>query len=211
MNIQQSENTVINIKSNSEVTEQSIIPGYTSGESYYSEYIHTSSNTDKCWNCYHSINSILTSIPLKYTNGIFYIYGNFCSYECAGRYILDTYNDKNMWETYSLLNLYYNISNHTVGNKITPAPSKLLLKEFGGTMDINEYRNICTTENLYDIYQPPIIPIKHKACLVENKSPTDNKHNFRLYRRNPINTSNNIYDTMNLTKDNDILGNNIVN
>ena len=57
-------------------------------------------------------------MPLKYSDGIFYIYGNFCSYECCGRYILDNYNDKNMWDIYSLLNLYYNICNHTKGIKI---------------------------------------------------------------------------------------------
>jgi len=206
VDIQHSENTIINIKNNNPSNDDSDVSGFNSNEVYYKEYINNSCKYSKCWNCNHSTSNPMNniSIPLKYCSGIFYIYGNYCSYACAARYILDTYTDKNIWDIYSLLTLYYNISNKTVGEKISPAPSKLLLKEFGGTMDIDEYRNVLNTNNIYNLYQPPIIPIKHKSNILENKSTNENKHNFKLYRKKPINTSNSIYNTMNLTVENSL-------
>ena len=195
VDIQHSENTIINIKKNISTTE--IIEGY-DDKTFYKEYTNDHTYSNKCWNCCHDINDIHVSIPLKYNDGIFYIYGNFCSCECGGRYILDTYNDKNMWEIYSLLNLYNKISNK-VTNNVIPAPSKLTLKEFGGTMDIQEYRGNFNTCNIHDISIPPIIPIKHNNVLLENKTTSSNKHNFKLYRKKPIN--NNIFNTMNLTSE----------
>jgi len=199
LDIQHSENTIINIKSNKNIDKCLPIEGCNLGEICYSTYINNCGGT-KCWHCSYKIDSINISIPKKYINGIFYIYGSFCSYQCGARYILDTYKDKNMWEIYSLLNLYYNMTNNTIGHKITPAPDKLLLTDYGGHMDIDEYRKSFNTTDIYNIYQPPIIPIKHKSNIVENKQEVDNKHNYKLYRKKPINTNNNIYNTMNLIK-----------
>jgi hypothetical protein len=202
VDIQHNENKIVNIKKNLN-KDTTIIPGYCNA-TYYKEYNPLQGNCNKCWNCIHDVTTDHVSIPLKYNDNIFYLYGNFCSYECSARYILDTYSDKNMWDIYSLLNLYYNICNKTKGKKVSPAPNKLLLNVFGGTMGIDEYRSKFNSCNIYDIYQPPIIPIKYNTVLLENKNPTENKHNFKLYRKKPINTSNNIYNTMNLTTtDND--------
>ena len=208
IDVQHSENTIINIKNNNVISNDADITGFNSNDVFYKEYINNPSKYCKCLNCNYSTDNISTkiSIPLKYCSGIFYIYGNYCSYECAARYILDTYNDKNMWDIYSLLNLYYNICNNTIGEKVSPAPSKLLLKEFGGTMEIDEYRITLNSHNIYDIYQPPIIPIKHRSNLLENKTVNENKHNFKLYRKKPINTNNSIYNTMNLTVDESLNG-----
>jgi len=197
VDIQHSENKVVNIKKSMD-KNTAIIPGY-SKESYYTEYTCSHVKSNKCWNCSYSIDNIHVSIPLKYNEGIFYIYGNFCSYECGGRYILEHYADKNMWDMYSLLDLYYNISSNSIGHKVTPAPNKLLLDVFGGSMSIEDYRSKFNTSNIYDVYQPPIVPIKCSSVLLENNSSSENKHNFKLYRKKPINSSNNIYNTMNLT------------
>jgi|TARA_B110000495_G_C22966594_1_gene566940 hypothetical protein len=193
--IQQSDNTIINIKHKSPHTE--IIDGY-EDISYYKEYINENNHSKKCWNCCHDINGLNVSIPLKYNEKIFYIYGHFCSYECGGRYIIDTYKDKNMWEYYSLLNLYNNICNKS-DTTIIPAPPKLLLQDFGGHMTIEEYRSNFNTCNFYEINLPPIIPIKHNSVLLENKTSISNKHNFKLYRKKPI--TNNIFNTMNLSNE----------
>ena len=47
-----------------------------------------------CWNCCYSIEGNIISYPVHYTNNIFYTNGNFCSYECAARYIFDNFNHK---------------------------------------------------------------------------------------------------------------------
>ena len=67
-------------------------------------------------------------------------------------------------------------------------------------MDIEDYNSL-NENNVYNIYQPPILPIKQKSNILENKNLNENKHNYKLYRKNPKNSNNNIYDTMNLKCD----------
>ena len=153
-----------------------------------------------CWNCCHEYTNMTISIPHKYIKEIFYINGNFCSYECAARYIFDTYNGTEMWNKYSLLNFYYNTSLCKRGLRVKPAPSKLLLHKYGGKLSINEYRKLLTTNNQYfNVYLPPIIPISHDEYCYEGKiKNNDMNGELRLYRKKPMSNKNNIYDTMNL-------------
>ena len=44
-----------------------------------------------CWNCCCDIKTII-SLPIKYNKEVFYTNGDFCTFECAGRYLLDNYN-----------------------------------------------------------------------------------------------------------------------
>jgi len=198
VNIQTSENTIINIKTNTDNDTNTILPGYNISEIYEQEYVSNFSHCEFCWNCNHSIERNI-SIPLKRSRKVFYVYGNFCSSECGSRYILDTYKgDKELWEKMSLLNLYYNICNNTKGKTVSTAPPKLRLKNFGGDLTIDEYRETFKKDNLSEIYLPPIIPLKYEAIVIENTSLVETKHNYKLYRKTPVNASNNIYDTMNL-------------
>ena len=140
----------------------------------------------KCWNCCHDINSGIISYPVKYINKIFYTNGNFCSYECAGRYIFDTFNDIEIWEKYNLLNFYYNINTNNNKNINIP-PNKLRLKIFGGDLSREEYIN--SNNSSYDGYLPPIIPINNLFYDNENKNIIyDN--DLKLYRKKKINKKN---------------------
>tara|TARA_B100001057_G_C22544556_1_gene830994 strand:- start:20 stop:622 length:603 start_codon:yes stop_codon:yes gene_type:complete len=185
------DNIVINIKQANKNIVNELLPGYTE-ESCSNE----STPCELCWNCSHALSNQPISIPLKYNNNIFYIYGSFCQYSCGARYIFDTFNDKNKWNIYSLLNLYYNIINRTVGKSVNPSPNKLILQKFGGTMTIEEYRK---TGDQYSLYLPPIIPIDHSITKIsETQEIQSNKENFKLYRKKSLNSKNNIYQTMNL-------------
>ena len=188
----QNDNLIINLKDVSEETNE-ILPGYVPEES-----INQSTKSEVCWNCCHSYSSINKSIPVKYLKGVYYMYGEFCSNQCAARHIFDNFEGQEMWETFSLLNLYNNTSKETV-EKITPAPSKFKLKMFGGCLSIEEYRELFNEQVTFDINLPPIIPISHNDIKFENKvNPSENKHNLKLYRKSPLNKNNNIYSTMNL-------------
>ena len=57
---------------------------------------------------------------------------------CFKIYALEYFD--NYHEIISLVKLYNNISKNTVDSVVSLAPNKLLLKTFGGTMDIDEYR-----------------------------------------------------------------------
>ena len=66
--------------------------------------IDNTDNIDKlCMNCSTPLNSF-TSLPVKYLNEIFYLYGTFCDYGCCEKYTLTHYK-YNKYEIYSYINL----------------------------------------------------------------------------------------------------------
>ena len=151
-----------------------------------------------CWNCCHKFDNNIFGIPIKYINKIFYIYGYFCSLECGARYIFDNFN--NHFEIYSLINFYYNFINDTIGEKINIAPKRLVLKMFGGNLDIHEYRSSFKTNTIFNVQIPPIYPINHNINTYDNFINTNNsKKDLKLYRKNNLpNQENNISNSMKL-------------
>ena len=67
---------------------------------------YKSKRNNKCWNCSYDIEGEVYSYPVNYLNGIFYMNGNFCCYQCAARYIYDNFNSREFWDKYYLLNFY---------------------------------------------------------------------------------------------------------
>ena len=168
------------IKLNHVVEENNIVKPYTDDHYHLTEQTNCSSI---CWNCCHSFEEMVHGLPLKYVSGIFYTYGDFCSLECASRYALEYFD--NYHEIISLVKLYNNISKDTVDSVVSLAPNKLLLKKFGGTMDIEEYRKGFSDKNIHDIKIPPILPIKHTIDTHEINS-SNSKSNLKLYRKKPL-------------------------
>ena len=92
--------------------------------------------------------------------------------------------------------MYYKMNTGNV-NKVIPSPSKKLLKIFGGDMSYEEYHknNNCSV----DLFTPPILPINNVEYSHENKKNQKKKNNnYRLYRKTPIKSKNDIYNTMQL-------------
>jgi len=141
---------------------------------------HTS---EVCWNCCHGFHNSHIGVPLKYSDEIFYIYGDFCSLECAARYVCDNFKDSTFWEILSLINLY----NMKINNNINPiklAPERLTLKMFGGIFSIDEYRSN-NNNNQYNISIPPVIPLSHNLEKIEinTKNNMVLNNNLKLYRK----------------------------
>lgn len=89
-----------------------------------------------CWWCSHSFDTI----PIPGVHGYneftktFKLRGIFCSWECAAAHTFK--------ETNSLARLYQLFRLWTKNKEaIIPAPPKIVLKSFGGYMDIEEFRN----------------------------------------------------------------------
>lgn len=133
----------------------------------------------KCWNCSFGIEGDIVSYPTNYHDNMFYINGNFCSYECSARYIYETYSDREFWDKYHLLNFYTNMIRNT-DTKIKIPPSRLRLIEYGGDLTKQEYLD---TKNVsYDNYIPPIIYVNNS---IYNKCSNYNKENeFKFFRKN---------------------------
>lgn len=140
------------------------------------------SGSKLCWNCCHSFHDIIHGIPLKYVNGIFYVYGDFCSLECGMRYVYENFKE-NKWEIYSLINLY-NKKVLKNDNKINIPISKLSLNIFGGNLTIDDYRKDFNKIGLHDLIIPQIIPINHDLETYENTNIT--AQDLKLYRKKPL-------------------------
>jgi len=146
-------------------------------DNHFQDY--ESKKNNKCWNCCYNIDGEIFSYPVSYYNNLFNINGNFCCFECAGRYIYENYNDKEFWDKYYLLNFYMNIK-YNKTNKIKIPYSKLRLIDFGGDLTREEYIN---SENItYDCYLPPTVYINN---LFYNKDIKNNKvGELKLSRKN---------------------------
>ena len=151
----------------------------------------------KCWNCCHDFIDVKYGLPIKYINNIFYIYGDFCSFECSLRYGYEYLDNKNIYNLFTNVNLYKKkLFNND--KEIKMAPSKLYLQMFGGNLTIDEYRASFQKNDYHDIELQPIIPINH---IFENYELTEtkNKDNLKLFRtKKLLNEKKNIKNSMNL-------------
>ena len=169
----------------------------TNSETLYSE-VDYKSTIGNCWNCVEKIDN-LVGYPINNNNNVFYCYGDFCSFGCCGRYLLDKYSNQELWEKLYLLNIMYNKISNTVGESVKISPDRRLLDKFGGSMSINEYRSDNENINYYDITLPPIIPVNHTLIKHNELVNVNNKEDLRLYRKNADKKSkHSIFKTMNI-------------
>ena len=176
------------------------ITGY-NGNSCEDSNVAKSSNDLVCWNCTCNLDGYILGIPIKVNNGVFYTYGNFCSFGCCSRFVYDNMKE-NYQEYIPNLNLFKkHLSNSESIEPIKMSPPKYLLKQYGGNMDLDEYRD---TNDNYIVKLPPIIPVKHvfEKQVIEKRK-IDSKSNLKLYRKKQLNSGkSNITNTMQLKVNN---------
>ena len=150
-------------------TIEPLLQIYTDGWPTYSPYV--------CWVDCHSFETTPVGIPYMFLNDVFYCYGNFCSYNCAMHYLCpDSEDDNHMIHTNTdglsgddlsdkiqLLELMCHIETGLPFNcSIKKAASRLILKMFGGTKTIEEYRQNFQTNYKYHIFRAPMVPISYQ-------------------------------------------------
>lgn len=110
----------------------------------------------KCWWCKNCFNTPQVILPEQYYDDKFYCIGNFCSYNCAKAYNIDM-NDTFIWKRESLLHLMYLLT-YDCAKEITTAPSWLTLKDYGGYLDIIDFRKNFELNSInYLVLHPPLI------------------------------------------------------
>ena len=110
----------------------------------------------KCWYCRNSFKEPPVRLPENYFKGKFICTGNFCSYNCAMSYNIDL-NDEKTSVRNSLINMLYQ-KTYKTDELIKPAPSWKVLKEYGGLLSIDDYRNNLNKNTDDYIYlHPPLI------------------------------------------------------
>jgi hypothetical protein len=117
-----------------------------------------------CFWCCHGFQGMPCAIPSHILDEVWYMYGNFCSPECASAYLFKEKVDTHIqWERYALLNsLYADDACVKAGapQGIRPSPPREVLRMFGGSMDISEYRAIVHEKKLrVDVLTPPMVSI----------------------------------------------------
>ena len=96
-------------------------------------------------------------IPTGIEEGIWRVYGNFCCPSCAAAYLFNERLDSNVqWERYALLNRLYASGEGSV----RLAPARAVLRLFGGTLEVEDYRALVAEKRLrVDVMTPPMISI----------------------------------------------------
>jgi hypothetical protein len=138
-------------------TEISLFAEYVNSDGKVPDVVETA-----CFWCCHGFNWRPVVIPCRYENvsdkagqGIYKVYGNFCTPECAMAHLLNEQVDMNSrWERISWLHHIYCVGDM---KRIYPAPGRETLRMFGGPYDIDEFRGLCLSHKLrVDINYPPM-------------------------------------------------------
>lgn len=98
------------------------------------------STTGLCWHCCHAFEGPPLPLPVRYDErrDIFHVVGTFCSWGCMKSYNMDSGSWMKHVNT-TIITLFRKRCTGVLGG-IKPAPPKLALKAFGGTMSIEEFR-----------------------------------------------------------------------
>lgn len=141
-----------------------------------------------CFYCTYQFDTQPIGLPVKYFKNKFYCVDNFCSFNCAARYLFSGESsicEIKKWESYSLLNLMYSkMFDEKEIKKVKLAYPRVMLKKFGGMYSIEEYREGFTQidKNMNICYPPcsTIIPEveesftirmhRKKAQMINNES-----------------------------------------
>ncbi|ARF09343.1 hypothetical protein Catovirus_2_292 [Catovirus CTV1] len=110
-----------------------------------------------CWWCTYNFDSIPCFIPEKHDNDKYYVFGCFCTLNCAVSYNLNM-GDYKIYDRYSLIKkMYQNM--YDINEEILIAPSREVLEKFGGPLTITEFRkNFKHCNKEYKLLMPPMIP-----------------------------------------------------
>lgn len=105
-----------------------------------------------CWWCCYPFETMPCFIPTKYDSlrARFKITGNFCSWNCAKSYICFDGLGSRRKDMHMFTSLMFHLK---LPVNIKLAPRKEVLKRFGGTITIEEFRASFTNRKLYPIKQ----------------------------------------------------------
>ena len=171
-------NTIINNNDNQDI--KILVPSPYESNSYFMndaenisqdtniEYQKTYSNNNNnshCFWCCHSIDNVVYSMPYNYDtiNDSYFVFGSFCSLQCANAYNFSVHGSSDkVWEINSWIQMLGKRYGFT--NTIRPAPSKYLLKMFGGNLTIDEFREAhIKSDKTYVLNIPPMISINSSS------------------------------------------------
>lgn len=109
----------------------------------------------KCWWCCHNFDTVPLGMPVYYDHTVnkFSVRGIFCSFSCMLSY---SNNTKGIKCKQYLINYLYKKLTGIIGINFKEAPHKYVLKEFGGHLSIEEFRNLSGEYKTYKMIEYPM-------------------------------------------------------
>ena len=160
--------------------------------------------TTSCFWCCHPFHWKASVLPISYDayENMYTCEGNFCSPECGMSYLYAEpgLSDVARWTRHALLCDFYRV----LYNKkdITPAPPRTTLRQFGGPLDIEQFREyMASSEDMVAVQLPPLRlhlpsmnvqgPIRDVKKFVALSQETVDKASkeLRLKRSKPVHTN----------------------
>lgn len=168
-----------------------------------------SSTSVHCHWCCHSFDTMPFGMPIKLVKDKFFVKGNFCSLECATAYNFSNSDSSNKWKIYDLINLFAIRCKYM--NHIKCAPNPRVLKMFGGTVSIDEFRMSCKTAGIITMFPYPVIATTPQIMVLSNTTsnvkfiPTvnfkrANQMEQKMYESDILNDNNSICHKMKIEK-----------
>jgi hypothetical protein len=113
-----------------------------------------------CFWCTHEFDNKPCFLPTKEEGGVYHIYGNFCTPQCALSYLLEEHLDSHVrWERMALLHRIYRPQGKP-GCRLYPSPPRDSLKKFGGVYTYEQFRRVVSDNKVrVDIQIPPMVSI----------------------------------------------------
>jgi hypothetical protein len=142
-----------------------------------------------CFWCTCPFDNPAIYIPSKIRNGVYDVYGCFCSPQCAVAFLRNEQLDHSvLWERYSMINDLYG---KIFGKNIKPAPSPYYtLNKFYGNLSIQEYRKLLNNDKLLMIVDKPMSKVLPELYEDNNELPNVNNnllHNQSTSGENNVN------------------------
>lgn len=132
-----------------------------------------------CWNCCHGFSTRPIPLPTKYDElkDTFHVMGNFCSWGCAKAYSRDYGKSISSRGTQAMIIALLRKRLTGKVSSINAAAPRVLLKAFGGYMEIDEYRK-SSDESSWAVNPPKLVTIAqvvHDRKRGENKKKSNEK------------------------------------
>ena len=142
-----------------------------------------------CFWCTCAFDNPSIYIPSKIKNGVYDVYGCFCSPQCAVAFLRNEQLDHSvLWERYSMINDLYG---KIFGINIKPAPSPYYtLTKYYGNLSIQEYRKLLNNDKLLMVVDKPMSKVLPELHEDNNELPNVN-NNLLSHQMSSSQTTNN--------------------
>jgi len=125
-----------------------------------------------CYWCCHGIHTRRYGMPVDYdpVHNVFHVYGQYCSLPCAAAYNASQHmGSDRMWDIHGWIQMMAHVYN--LPRPVRPAPSRYVLKMFGGPLSIDEFRaTFKSTSRTIVVNVPPLVSVQPQVEWVNTSS-----------------------------------------